>query len=142
MQLIISIDLEKAKLSLAEVFSLLADQGSATEVDDAAVAGAGGPINDLHDQVIGSWQVEETEERPQPQASRYRAAAQARYGRRGQIEVDRFALVSGAEGGAYVQGWLFVPEEEVRAQVSTAMPPAKPPQSVLPMRKKTGYNAG
>ena len=45
----------------------------------------------------------------------YIAAARRKYAREGEIEVDENAKVSrGDDPGAYVQAWVWVPEEEVK----------------------------
>jgi hypothetical protein len=48
---------------------------------------------------------------------RYAAAAKRRYHKEGEVEVDDNAKLSIADppdGGAYVQAWVWVPEEEVK----------------------------
>jgi hypothetical protein len=48
------------------------------------------------------------------QSQEYIVRAAALYEREGEIEIDDDAAVSlGADAGAYVQGWLWVPDEEI-----------------------------
>jgi hypothetical protein len=130
MQLVIKVDLDKAKLSLPEIFKLVGDCRWRHEVREEPLLGAEGPVHDEQSRAIGEWEIEDVEkDRPHPLESPYRAAAIAKYARPGQIEVDRFASVSAAENGAYVQGWLFVPQTEIGSGASEAVPPRKPPQS-------------
>jgi hypothetical protein len=136
MQLVIRVDLEKAKQPLPEIFRLIGSHARTEEAMETSMTDAAGRIQDNRSRVIGEWEVEENSEeenRPHPLAPAYRSAATARYALPGQIEVDRFATVSMADDGAYVQGWLFVPQTEVESRDET-LPPAKPPQSVLSVR--------
>jgi hypothetical protein len=140
MQLVIRVDLDKAKQPLPEIFRLigaLAEHSMEDSLLDAA-----GRIEDKRSRLIGEWQIEETEkdDRRHLLEPAFRAAARARYTSPGQIEVDRFATVSMADDGAFVQGWLFVPQTEVVSRNETA-PPAKPPQSAFPIRS-AGTKAG
>lgn len=46
----------------------------------------------------------------------YRQAARRRYARDGEIEIDENAKVSrGSDPGAYVQAWVWVPDDEAEA---------------------------
>lgn len=54
-----------------------------------------------------------------PTDSDYMAAARRLYQRDGEIEVDAFAKVSASDGGAYVEAWVWVPDE-------AATPEARP----------------
>jgi hypothetical protein len=133
MQLVIKVDLDKARLSLPEIFKLVGDCREQDEAMEEPALGAEGVIRDNRSHTIGEWAIEEEEQdHPNPLESPYRAAAIARYVRPGQIEVDRFASVSPAENGAYVQGWLFVPQAAINSVTTEAMPPRKPPQSISP----------
>ena len=149
MQLVIKVDLDKTKLSLPEIFKLLANSSEPSiepsnetgiepslehaEVREEAAVATEGVIRDDRSRAIGEWAIEDDEQdRLNPLESPYRAAAIARYVRPGQIEVDRFASVSAAENGAYVQGWLFVPQAAINSVTTEAMPPRKPPQSISP----------
>jgi hypothetical protein len=133
MQLVIKVDLDKAKLSLPEIFKLLGDCAEREEVREEPQFGGEGLIRDSRSHAIGEWAVEDQEsDLPNPLESPYRAAAIARYARTGQIEVDRFASVSTADNGAFVQGWLFVPHAALNSVTTEAMPPRKPPQSIAP----------
>jgi hypothetical protein len=130
MQLVIKVDLDKAKLSLPEIFKLVGDCRWRHEVREEPLLGAEGPIHDEQSRAIGEWEIEDVEkDRPHPLETPYRAAAIAKYSRPGQIEIDRFASVSAAESGAYVQGWLFIPQTEIGSGASEAAPSRKPPQS-------------
>jgi hypothetical protein len=143
MQLVIRVDLDKAKQPLTEIFRLIGSHALAEDAMEDPVLDAAGRIEDKRSRVIGEWEIEENSEqegRPHPLEPAYRAAARARYGSPRKIEVDRFATVSQADGGAYVQGWLFVPQTAVVSRDETA-PPAKPPQSVFPIRS-AGTKAG
>jgi hypothetical protein len=143
MQLVIRVDLDKAKQPLPEIFRLIGNGASTDESMQDPVIDATGRIQDNRSRVIGEWEIEENPERENvshPLESAFRAAATARYATHRQIEVDRFATVSMANDGAYVQGWLFVPRAELASRDGIA-PPAKPPQSVIPMRS-TGTKAG
>lgn len=142
MQLVIRVDLDKTKQRLPEIFRLLGNCG-ADEASEGASAGAGASIKDDRSQVIGEWEIEESEESRHAIASEssYRAAAAARYARPGQIEVDRFATVSSTGDGAYVQGWLFVPRTDIASGAQQPEIARKPPKSVLPIEntdRKTG----
>ncbi len=131
MQLVIKVDLDKTQLSLPEIFKLVSDCAAREEVREEPQFGGGGLIRDSRSRAIGEWAIEDEEsDLPNPLESPYRAAAVARYSRPGQIEVDRFALVSAADNGAFVQGWLFVPQSEIGASGADALPPRKPPQSI------------
>lgn len=137
MELVIRVDLDKAKQSLADVFNLIGNCRWTDEVQQDATAGAVVLNSDSGGLVVGEWNIEEAEGRPDPVESSYRAVASARYARPKQIEVDRFATVSLAGDGAYVQAWLYVPRADVAClgrEPSMASSP-KPPQSVIPMRK-------
>ena len=143
MQLVIRVDLDKAKQPLPEIFRLIGNGASSEETMRDPVVDATGRIQDNRSRVIGEWEIEEdpeTENGSHPLESAFRAAATARYASPRQIEVDRFATVSMANDGAYVQGWLFVPRADLAPRDETA-PPAKPPQSVIPMRS-AGTKAG
>jgi hypothetical protein len=134
MQLVIRVDLDKANLSLPEIFKLVSDCSEHDEAREEPALGAEGVIRDNRSHAIGEWAIEEEEhDHPNPLESPYRAAAIARYVRPGQIEVDRFASVSPADNGAYVQGWLFVPQAALGSVTTEAMPPRKPPQSIAPV---------
>jgi hypothetical protein len=140
MHLVIKVDLDKTKQSLPEIFGLIANCGCADATEEAT-AGIGAPIKDDRSQVIGEWEIEDSDEpkRTLGPESSYRAAAMARYARTRQIEVDRFATVSLTDDGAYVQGWLFVPREDVASSGQEIS--RKPPQSVTPIDnsdRKTG----
>jgi hypothetical protein len=136
MQLVIRVDLDKAKKPLPEVFGLIGNCRWQEEVREESGVGDSAPIQDDRSQRIGDWEIEGEEEAgPQPLDSRYRSAAMNMYARPGQIEVDRFAPVSAAADGAYVQGWLFVPESELGSTSADAIPPRKPPQSISSMRE-------
>jgi hypothetical protein len=137
MQLVIRVDLDKADRPLPEIFKLIGDCGATAEAEEGATAGSAMPIRDHRSVVIGEWDLEEAEDGRHPLESPYRAAATARYGQPGQIEVDRFATVSLTDDGAYVQGWLFVPQSDVAAETQESASMRKPPQSVYP-----GNNAG
>jgi hypothetical protein len=131
MQLVIRVDLDKAKRSLPDIFGLIGNCRFQDEVREEAALGAAASILDDRSHAIGEWEIEDDEkDAPQPLDPLYRSTAIAKYARPGQIEVDRFAPVSAAEDGAYVQGWLFVPETEIAGPVAGAIPPRKPPQSV------------
>ncbi|UWZ83088.1 hypothetical protein [Occallatibacter riparius] len=131
MQLVIKVDLDKTQLSLPEIFKLIGDCAAREEVREEPQFGGEGLIRDSRSHAIGEWAIEDEEtERPNPLESPYRAAAIARYVRPGQIEVDRFASVSTADNGAFVQGWLFVPQSEIGSSGADALPPRKPPQSI------------
>lgn len=129
MQLVIKVDLDKARQSLAEVFRLIGNTRWAEDAAKGPTADAGGLIKDERSNAIGKWEVEETEGRAHPLESAYRAAAMMKYVQPKQIEVDRFAAVSQADGGAYVQGWLFVPRADVEAAAPEPTMGRKPPQS-------------
>lgn len=46
----------------------------------------------------------------------YRRAARAEYHREGEVEIDNNAVISrGDDPGAYVQAWVWVSHEEVKA---------------------------
>jgi hypothetical protein len=143
MHLVIRVDLDKARQPLPEIFRLIGNRASTEETMEEPVIDAAGRIEDNRSRVIGEWEIEESSDggdRPHPLEPAYRAAATARYASPRQIEVDRFATVSMANDGAYVQGWLFVPLTEVASQ-DEAAPPAKSPQSVFPICR-TGTKAG
>src|ERR1700676_4977486 len=111
MQLVIRVDLDKARQPLPEIFRLIGSRASTEETMEDPVIDAAGRIEDNRSRVIGEWQIEENseeQERPHPLEPAYRALATARYALPRQIEVDRFATVSMADDGAYVQGWMFV----------------------------------
>jgi hypothetical protein len=131
MQLVIRVDLEKAKRPLPEIFGLIGNCRWQEEAREEAALGASAPIQDDRSHRIGEWEIEDDEqESPQPLDARYRAAAIEKYVRPGQIEVDRFAAVSTTSAGAYVQGWLFVPESEVGTPTDEVIPPKKLPLSI------------
>jgi hypothetical protein len=133
MQLVIKVDLDKTQLSLPEIFKLVGECAAREEVREEPQFGGEGLIRDSRSHAIGEWAIEDEEiERPNPLESPYRAAAIARYVRPGQIEVDRFASVSAADNGAFVQGWLFVPHAALNSVTTESMPPRKPPQSASP----------
>lgn len=144
MQLVLRIDLEKTSQSpsgpaLSDVLRILAE--SIAQEDPQLCDGASGSLCDSSSRVMGEWQVEEREERPKPQDRSYRAAAAARYAKPREVEVDRFAPVSATDGGAFVQGWLFVPQAELAAPQADKTLSRKPPQSVRPISRgssKTG----
>jgi hypothetical protein len=133
MELVIRVDLEKAELPLAEIFKLIGDCRFTEEVQDDETAGTVKLVRNGKPVLVGRWEVEEAEERATPLDSSYRAAAAARYAQPDQIEVDRFATVSAADDGAYVQGWLHVPRADVVNGSETVFS-KKPPQPVHPMR--------
>ena len=135
MQLVIRVDLDKAKQPLPEIFRLIGSRSYAEEaVEDPGITTAG-RIEDNRSRVIGEWEIEEAvrEDRQHSLEPAFRAAATARYASPGQIEVDRFATVSMADDGAYVQGWLFVPQAAVKDPIE-ATSLKKAPQSVSPIR--------
>ena len=132
MQLVIRVDLDKAKQPLPEIFRLIGACCRLDQIEEAATAGAAGVIQDAASRVIGEWDVEAAEESPNALESSYRAEAVSRYVRPKQIEVDRFAAVSLTDDGAYVQGWLYVPRAEVVPGEELAVS-RKPPQSVVPI---------
>jgi hypothetical protein len=139
MELVIRVDLDKAKQPLPEVFRLIASRLRMEQAMEEAVVGSTGRIEDDRSHVIGEWEVEETSEtkdRSHSLEPAYRAAAIARYVVPRQIEVDRFATVSMSNDGAYIQGWLFVPRTEVLFGEVEATPPAKPPRSAFPIRRE------
>jgi hypothetical protein len=139
MELVIRVDLDRAKQPLTEIFKLIGSRLRMEQTLDDPRVGATGRIEDSRSNVIGEWEVEETPEtknRPHSLEPAYRAAAMARYALPRQIEVDRFATVSMSSDGAYIQGWLFVPRDEVIASDIEATPPAKPPQSAFPFRRE------
>jgi hypothetical protein len=139
MELLIRVDLDKAKQPLPEIFRLIASRLRMELALEDPMVGATGRIEDNKSHVIGEWEIEETSETkdgPQSQETSYRAAAIARYVVPRQIEVDRFATVSMSNDGAYVQGWLFVPRNDVLSGEIEATPPAKPPQSAFPFRRE------
>jgi hypothetical protein len=141
MELVIRVDLDKAKQPLPEIFRLIASRLRMEQGLEDPIVGSTGRIEDYKSHIIGEWEIEETSEaksRPHSLESAYRAAAVARYVVPGQIEVDRFATVSMSDDGAYIQGWLFVPRAEVLSSDIEATPPAKPPQSAHPfLREET-----
>lgn len=132
MQLVIRVDLDKAKQSLPEVFRLIGDCRQSDAIEEEATAGAAGLIEDAGAHVIGEWDIEE-EERPKALESSYRAVAAARYVRPKEIEIDRFATVSLTDDGAYVQGWLYVPQADLVSDDGKPAVFRKPPQSVVPI---------
>jgi hypothetical protein len=139
MELVIRVDLDKAKQPLPEIFRLIGSRLRMEQALEDPMPGLTGRIEDNISHVIGEWEIEEAAEtkgRPHSLEPAYRAAAVARYVVPRQIEVDRFATVSMANEGAYIQGWLFVPQAEVLHCGEEATPPAKPPQSVLPIRRE------
>jgi len=135
MHLVIRVDLDKAKQPLPEIFRLIGSRAYAEETVRGPGIDSAGQIEDNRSHVIGEWEIEEAdrEDRQHPLEPAFRAAATERYASPGQIEVDRFATVSMADDGAYVQGWLFVPQTAVKDSDETA-PPKKAPQSVFPIR--------
>jgi hypothetical protein len=135
MQLVIRVDLDKTNQPLPEIFRLIGSRAHTQETSDVPGVDSAGRIEDNRSRVIGEWEIEETgrEERQHPLEPAFRAAATERYASPGQIEVDRFATVSMADDGAYVQGWLFVPQTAVKGEVESS-PPKKVPQSVFPIR--------
>ncbi|HEY2861048.1 MAG TPA: hypothetical protein VGJ21_21745 [Terracidiphilus sp.] len=137
MQLVIRVDLDTSKQSLPEIFRLIANCDCASEGREEAAPGSSGSILDHRAQIIGEWEIEEAEDTKRPVASEssYRAAAIARYAQPSQIEVDRFATVSLTHDGAYVQGWLHVPQTDIVSGDHEQAPSRKPPQSVLPIDK-------
>jgi len=140
-QLVIRVDLDKASQPLPEIFKLIGGHALAEEAKEDQVVNSAGRIEDNRSRVIGEWEVEETDSEVRQHALEpaFRAAATARYASAGQIEVDRFATVSMADDGAYVQGWLFVPQAAVKDPVE-ATSLKKAPQSVFPIRS-TGSKA-
>ncbi|HWE84140.1 MAG TPA: hypothetical protein VG267_04305 [Terracidiphilus sp.] len=141
MQLVIRVELDKARQSLPEVFRLIGDCRRSDEIEEEATAGAAGLIKDDGSHVIGEWDIEEPEEPSHTLESSYRAVAAAKYVQPKQIEIDRFATVSLTDDGAYVQGWLFVPQADVATASEEPAVSRKPPQSVVPMRNR-GAQAG
>jgi hypothetical protein len=133
MELVIRVDLEKAQQSLQEIFKLIGDCRFTDEVTEEETAGTVKLVRNGKALVVGRWEMEEAEERAHPLDSSYRAAANARYAHPNHIEVDRFATVSMADDGAYVQGWLHVPRADV-ADNSDGVALRKPPQPVHPLR--------
>ncbi len=136
MQLVIRVDLDKAKEQLPEIFRLIGDCAGTEETMEEPVIDASGRIFDKRSRIIGEWEITENserEDRPHPLEPAYRAVARAQYALPGKIEVDRFARVSMTDDGGYVQGWLFIPRNAVTgsAEVASAK---KPPQSVFPIR--------
>ena len=138
MQLVIKVDLDKAKQPLAEIFKLIGECDGTHAVEHEATEGA----VMLHHDAIGTWSIDEAAAGPHPMESAFRAAASARYSRPGEIEVDRFASVSLTQDGAYVQGWLFVPREEAAAGGEQSAAPRKPPQSVMTFGGETQRRLG
>ena len=139
MELVIRVDLDKAKQPLPEIFRLIASRLRMEQALEDPMVGSSGRIEDDRSHVIGEWEIEETSEtrdRPLSLEPAYRAAAIARYAVPRQIEVDRFATVSMSNDGAYIQGWLFVPRTEVLLGDVEAAPPAKPPQSAFSFRRE------
>jgi hypothetical protein len=134
MELVIRVDLEKAPQPLAEIFKLIGDCRFTEEVKDEETSGAVTLVRNGKPVVVGRWEVEEAEDAADPQEVAYRAAAAARYAQPPRIEVDRFAKVSAADDGAYVQGWLHVPRADV-VNGHEGVLGKKPPQSVVTMRK-------
>ncbi len=59
-----------------------------------------------------AWRL--TEQNPKELAA-YRAAARAAHHREGALEIDEGAPVSIADGGAYVNAWVWVSCEEVQS---------------------------
>ena len=49
-----------------------------------------------------------------PSAEQYRRAASEHWGHDDDIDFDHNALVSKGEGGAYVQAWLWVPDDRIK----------------------------
>ena len=47
-------------------------------------------------------------------AEQYRRAASELWGHDEDIDFDHNALVSESEGGAYVQAWLWVPDDRIK----------------------------
>lgn len=145
MELVIRVDMEKAQLTLPEIFKLIGDCRFTEEVKDEEAAGAVKLMSNGKPVVVGKWEVDEPEEDAAPAdlsslEPAYRAVAAARYAHPHAIEVDRFATVSAADDGAYVQGWLHVPRAEVVNTTDTAFA-KKPPVSVHPLRKSTTHTA-
>ena len=139
MELVIRVDLDKAKQPLPEIFRLIASRLRMEQAMEDPVVGSTGRIEDIRSNVIGEWEIEdssETKDRSHALEPAYRAAAIARYVVPRQIEVDRFATVSMSNDGAYVQGWLFVPRTEILSGNIEATPPAKPPQSAFSFRRE------
>jgi hypothetical protein len=139
MELVIRVDLDKAKQPLPEIFRLIASHLRMEQALEDPTVGSAGRIEDNRSHVIGEWEIEDTSEikgRSHSLEPAYRAAAIARYVEPGQIEVDRFATVSMSNDGAYIQGWLFVPRAEILFGEIEAAPPAKPPQSTIPFRRE------
>ena len=135
MELVIRVDLDKAQQSLPELFRLIGDCRPGNE----GTGGTAGVIKNDLSHVIGEWDIEETDQAPNPLETSYRRAAVARYARPEQIEVDRFATVSLTDDGAFVQGWLHVPQADVAGLDPSVS--RKPPVSVMPVRNIT-RNAG
>lgn len=139
MELVIRVDLNKAKQPLPEIFRLIAARLRMEQAIEDPKASTSGRIEDNRSHVIGEWEIEDSSETKDPPHSlepAFRAAAIARYVVPRQIEVDRFATVSMSNDGAYIQGWLFVPRSEVLLGDIEAAPPAKPPQSAIPFRRE------
>ncbi|HEY3706644.1 MAG TPA: hypothetical protein VGL22_16395 [Terracidiphilus sp.] len=145
MELVIRVDMEKAQQSLAEIFKLIGDCRLTDEVKDEETAGTLTVVRNGKSLVVGTWEVEESEEQSKALDSAsmepsYRAAAMARYAQPNRIEVDRFATVSQADDGAYVQGWLHVSQAEVGGSGNMTLS-KKPPQPAQSLRN-LGTRAG
>ena len=143
MQIVIRLDLEESSPSLHEILKSAFSSGLTYETLRHPEFGASGEIKNKASRLIGSWEIEDSvssEYSPNPRVQDYRQAAVARYARPREIEVDRFASVSVEEDGAFVQGWLFVPQADLNSSDATSRPASKPPQSVsLPKRAKSRH---
>jgi len=134
MQLVIRVDLDKARQSLPEIFRLIGDCCPPDAIEEQAAADSAGLIQDASSRVIGEWDIEEPEEHTNALESSYRAVAAARYAQPKQVEIDRFATVSLTDEGAYVQGWLYVSQSDIANANEEPAVSRKPPQSVVPIR--------
>ena len=135
MELVIRVDLDKTQQSLPEIFKMIGDCRHSDEAGEDATSGAL-RLAGNNGSVIGHWEIEEADERPDQLDSAYRAAATARYFHPHRIEIDRFATVSPTDNGAYVQGWLYVPRADVAAQAEVDVS-RKLPKSVSALRDRS-----
>lgn len=131
MQFVIRIDVDESVPSLSEILDAARKSGWSDDTLRFPEAGNEGEI--ASSKVTGTWEIEDgssSDYSMHPLTPAYRKAAIARYAKTGEVEVSRFAPVSIAPGGALVQGWLFVPEAELKSDREPGFAPAKPPQSV------------
>ena len=134
MQFVIRVDLDQGVPSLNEILEVALKSGWNDDTLRFPETGNAGDLEDVTSRVTGTWEIEEgstADYSLHPLTRDYRQAATARYGKPGEVEVNRFAPVSIADDGAFVQGWLFVPEAEVRSDGrDMTHSPSKPPRSV------------